>query len=317
MAPLVYCGDAARVATAVLFPGQGRYRCELTATWRHHAAWTVVDQAEVWAGRPLPELTTPSRPAGSVDGQLSVVVAALTVWSALRSSVEPPVVFAGHSLGQITALIAAGVLGFEDGLDVVDRRMAACREAPAGAMTALVGTSVDQAEATCARLDDAWVANHNSPDQVVVAGGEEATSGVGRDLRARGACSRVVRLPVTAPFHTPAMADVAARFVRSLTDIRFEPIDPPIVVNATAEPAPAASSWPRILGDHLESPVRWRESLLTLEALGVTRFIEVGGDVLGKFTACTLGDGFHSSSVVVPTDLETVTSARRDQTGRR
>ena len=149
--------------------------------WRASAAWDVVDRAESALGQPLAHLLLDADSdalARTREAQLAVLLTSLMAWEAVRDALdEAPVAFAGHSLGQITALIASGALSLEDGVRLAAER-ADCTQAAAdarpGRMAALLGATVDQAEAASAGATAAgrtcWVANDNAPGQVVIGG---------------------------------------------------------------------------------------------------------------------------------------------------
>ena len=154
--------------------------------WRDDPAWSVVDRAEAALGEPLAHLITDAPDdvlARTRNAQLAVLLTSLVAWEAMQPLAEPPVAFAGHSLGQVTALIAAGSLPFDAGVRFAARRAEltqAAADAHPGRMAALLGATLEQAEGACAAAPDGcWVANDNAP-------------GPGRDRRhARGPRARV------------------------------------------------------------------------------------------------------------------------------
>jgi [acyl-carrier-protein] S-malonyltransferase len=291
----------------VLFPGQGTQTPRMGDPWRATPAWEVVERAENALGQPLAHLlldATEEDLSRTREAQLAVLLASLLAWEALRDHVEAPAAFAGHSLGQITSLIAAGALSLEDGVRLAVAR-ADCTQAAAdaapGRMAALIGADVDIAEKACAGVD-AWVANDNAPGQVVIGGsaeGIEAAIAVANDLGVR----RVMPLNVGAAFHTPRMQAAADALAPIVADTPFQAPAAPVVSNADAEPYAGADGWPRRLADHLISPVRWRSSLETLAGMGITTFYEVGpGNVLTGLAKRTLGAAVTLRRVSVPTD---------------
>lgn len=269
--------------TAVIFPGQGTQVPYLGDPWRNTPAWRVVDEAEVALGRPLAYLILEASEADLArtrEAQMAVLLSSLLAWDAVRERIEPPVAFAGHSLGQITALIASGALSLGEGVRLAWTR-AECTQAAAdgnpGRMAALIGADMGQAEATCGdpgRDRSCWVANDNAPGQIVLGGtpaGLEAAVGRAGDLGVR----RVVPLKVGAAFHTPLMAEASAALDAHLGDISFSEPTAPVVCNVDAR-AHTDSRWHARLGAHLVSTVRWRQSMDTLVDLGAETFLEVG-----------------------------------------
>ncbi|MGH9222863.1 MAG: ACP S-malonyltransferase, partial [Acidimicrobiales bacterium] len=238
-------------------------------------------------------------------------------FDACRELIDEPVAFAGHSLGQLTALVASDALSLEDGIQLVAQRAAATQAAAdrrPGRMAALVGADLDQAEAACQphgsglrgpNAVEAWVANDNAPGQVVIGGtaaGVEAASERARQLGVR----RVIPLNVGGAFHTPLFAEAKAALEPVLAETRFATPTAPVVSNVDGEPHTEPGEWPSQLADHLVSPVRWRQSLLTLARLGADSLVEVGpGNVLAGLARRTL-PGVPVRNVAVPADVETV-----------
>jgi len=276
--------------------------------WRSVPAWEIVERAETVLGLPVARLlldASAEELSRTREAQLSVLLASLLAWEAVRDQIEAPIAFAGHSLGQITALIASGALTLEDGLALAMAR-ADCTQAAAdaspGRMAALIGAGVDLAEQACAGLD-AWVANDNAPGQVVIGGtaeGLDAATARAGDLGVR----RVVALNVGAAFHTPRMQAAADALAPFLATTPFRAPSAPVVSNADARPYAGADGWPSRLADHLTSPVRWRSSMETLVELGADEFYEVGpGNVLTGLAKRTVDvDAVTLRTVTVPTD---------------
>src|SRR6476646_9174555 len=184
--------------------------------WRDHPAWSVVDRAEAALGEPLAHLITDAPDdvlARTRNAQLAVLLTSLIAWEAMQPLTERPLAFAGHSLGQVTALIAAGCLPFETGVCFAARRAEltqAAADAHPGRMAALLGATIEQAEGACAAAPDGcWIANDNAPGQVVIAGtpdGIEVAIARSKEIGVRRATS----LNVGGAFHTPLMDDATA-----------------------------------------------------------------------------------------------------------
>lgn len=270
------------MAPAVIFPGQGTQSTGMGASWRDQPAWRVVDEAEAALGEPLAPLILDApaeQLARTRDAQLAVLLTSLVAWEAVRDRVETPVAFAGHSLGQVTALIAAGVLPLEDGVRFAARRAEltqAAADAHPGRMVALLGASLDQAADACRAARDAcWIANDNAPGQVVIAGtpdGVETGSTKAKELGVK----RATPLNVGGAFHTPLMRDAADGLAAELPHVRLSTPTAAVVSNDDAQPYDDADGWRTRLAVHVTKPVQWRASMETLAALGTTRLLEVG-----------------------------------------
>jgi [acyl-carrier-protein] S-malonyltransferase len=250
--------------------------------WRDDPSWSVVVRAEAALGEPLAYLVIDADEdvlARTRNAQLAVLLTSLVAWDAMQPLPEGPLAFAGHSLGQVTALIAAGALPFEAGVRFAARRAEltqAAADTHPGRMAALLGASIEQADEACAAAPDAcWVANDNAPGQVVIAGtpdGVEAGSNRARELKVK----RVTPLNVGGAFHTPLMYDATDALAIELDAIDFAPPSAPVVSNHDAVAYADADGWRRRLAEHVSVPVRWRSTMDTLVAAGATAFLEVG-----------------------------------------
>ena len=249
------------------------------AEWRTQDAWHVVEEAEDVLNRPLEGLLLEQPLDRTADAQLAVLLCSLMAWDVARSQVGEVAAFAGHSLGQVSALIAAGTLSFEDGVRLAARRaevtQAAADRHP-GRMAALLGAGDDELGAALAAAPGAcWLANDNAPGQAVIAGTPEGVEAATAAARAAGV-RKVVPLDVDGAFHTPLMAEARTAFLPDLASCTFRLAAAPIVSNGDATPHADAEPWATRLADHLVEPVRWRQSLETLAALGVESLVEVG-----------------------------------------
>ncbi|MGI8756307.1 MAG: ACP S-malonyltransferase [Acidimicrobiales bacterium] len=269
---------------AVVFPGQGSQAPGAGSPWRDHAAWSLVDEAEAATGLPLGSLlldATAEDLAGTREAQLSVLMSSLLAWRALEASLDTDgiVAVAGHSLGQITALIAAEVVSVPDGIRLAVARAdasAASQAATPGAMLALLGADEDQATAACAAAPgQAWVANLNGAGQVVVGGEPGALDAVAARAGEVGV-RRTRRLAVDGAFHTPLMQSAADAFAPALAETPFRAPRFPIVTNHDAVAVHRADGWAARLTTHLVRPVRWADVVGRLVELGADTIIEVG-----------------------------------------
>jgi trans-AT polyketide synthase/acyltransferase/oxidoreductase domain-containing protein len=220
--------------------------------------------------------------------QPALYVASALAWNAWQEDVpEMPAFFAGHSLGEYTALYAAGVLSFEDGLRLVKRRGELMARATGGGMAAVVGLTSDlvRAAVSAPPLQDLDVANYNSPVQTVISGPREALARAEEVLSAKGAT--VIMLPVSGAFHSRYMAPYLPDLAEALRGMDFKPSRVPVIANATARPY-GPGDMPELLKQQLCKPVRWTESVHHALDQGTTEFIELGsGKVLTKLIEAT------------------------------
>ena len=188
---------------------------------------------------------------------------------------------AGHSLGEYSALVASGVLGLADTARLLELRGRAMQEAvPAGdgAMAAVLGLEIDDVTdiaSEASRAGVCVVGNDNAPSQAVVSGKREAVELASDLARGRGA-SRVVPLPVSAPFHSPLMEPAARRMEEALAGLTFATPAVPVVSNVTARPETVPDDMRRLLVDQITARVRWRESMSRLADHGIDSVAEIG-----------------------------------------
>lgn len=297
----------------VIFPGQGAATPGAGAVWRAHEAWGVVTEAEAVLDRPLGRLLLEADAdelATTGASQLAVFLGSLMAWDSLAPRLsEPPLAFAGHSLGQITALVAAGALDRADGFRLAARRADVSQDsadAQVGRMAALLGADVELAEKAC-EGGDAWMANDNAPGQVVIAGTPEGLGRAGERARELGA-KRVIPLAVGHAFHTPLLADAAEQLGPLLDELTFHEPAAPIVTNTDAAPETDPAAWPQLLRRHLVTPVRWTESQQVLAGLGATTFVEAGpGKVLAGMAKRAV-PGVRVVNVTTPDDVTDVST---------
>jgi [acyl-carrier-protein] S-malonyltransferase len=276
---------------AFLFPGQGSQYAGMgqTLVRAYDCARQVFEEADEALGFALsklcfegPEeqlkLTENTQPA-----LLTVSVAALRVLE--EKGVKPDVV-AGHSLGEYSALVAAGCLTFRDALRLVRSRGRYMQEAVppgVGAMAALLKLPEGKLEeilAAAAQGEVVSPANLNSPDQIVIAGHAGAVARAAELAKAAGA-KRAVMLPVSAPFHCSLMEPAQQRLKADLEAVEFAPLRAPLINNWQAKVIQTGAEAREGLYQQVPNPVRWAESMRTLHSLGVDRAVEVGaGSVL-------------------------------------
>jgi [acyl-carrier-protein] S-malonyltransferase len=296
------------VPYAVVFPGQGAAVPAAGEAWRSHEAWSIVEQAEAHLQAPLARLLLEAQAdelATTRASQMAVLLTSLVAWTAFADRVdEPPVAFAGHSLGQITALIAAGAVAHDDGLRLAARRAEVSQDsadAHPGKMAALMGADIPTAERICADLD-VWIANDNAPGQVVIAGTSEGLDQAIDRAKASGV-RKVIPLAVGHAFHTPLLTDAAEALRPLLDSLAFAEPSAPIVTNTDALAHTDPACWPEQLTRHLVEPVRWRECQDTLADLGIDTIVEIGpGRVLTGLARRTV-PGVAVVNVTTPADV--------------
>jgi [acyl-carrier-protein] S-malonyltransferase len=278
---------------AIVFPGQGAQVPGFGIPWAAHPAWDVVREAEEVLRRSLDHLLLDDgeQALGSTaDVQLGVFLGSVMVWRAFAAHLGAEVIaFAGHSLGQYSALVASGTLDLATGTELVARRgevTAKAAQRDPGGMVALLGASIQQAQEAAA-AGGCWVANDNAPGQVVLSGplaALEKAVAAARDLGVR----KAMPLAVQGAFHSPLMATAAQSFAPHVAAATFRRPSAPIVANhdATAHVDP---NWAERLITHLITGVRWRESQHTLVDLGATRMVELGpGETLAGIARRTV-----------------------------
>lgn len=272
--------------TAFLFPGQGSQFAGMgkTLSGAHAAARLVFEQADDALGFALsklcfegPEeelkLTENTQPA-----LLTTSIAALAV---LEEQGQKPDYVAGHSLGEYSALVAAGSLRFSDALHLVRKRGRYMQEAVPpgiGAMAAILKLAEGKLETIlqeAAQGEVVTAANLNSPDQVVIAG-HAAAVGRAIHLAKQAGAKRAVLLPVSAPFHCPLMQPAQERLARDLDTTEFQDLKYPLVNNWQAKEVSAGAEARRGLYEQVPNPVRWMETIQYFAGQNVERFVEVG-----------------------------------------
>lgn len=260
-----------RTHPAVLFPGQGSSVAASRPIVERHCARLHATAAKLLGADPLDRAEHGTRFA-----QPAIFLASLAGWRAARQAGTEACAFAGHSLGEVTALTAAGVFAAEDALELVVLRARLMEESvagsPAGGMVAILKGTVAQAE-RIALQNGLHVANYNAPGQTVLSGPLEALDAAGRDARSLGL--RALKLSVSGPFHSPALAGAREPFRKALSSVTCEPASGPVLSSFTAAPFtdPAGE-----LAAALSAPVRWRETMLALDRLGAGAYLDIGPD---------------------------------------
>jgi [acyl-carrier-protein] S-malonyltransferase len=263
---------------AILFPGQGSHTPGMRDLVADRAPELLDRCCELVGEDPFARVEESTRFA-----QPAIFCASLAGWDALDLQ---PGAAAGHSLGELAALTAAGVLNRDDALALVVTRGRLMGEAAdGGSMLALIGGTIEDADAIAAEAG-ITVANDNAPGQVVLSGPRDGLERAEEAARARG--RRVLPVAVAAAFHSPAMEPAVAPFRAALDAVEVREPAFPVFSCATAAPFVDVRAE---LASALTRPVRWRETMLALHAAGATRFVEPGpGKVLARMGKRILPD---------------------------
>ena len=262
------------------FPGMAKDLYESNATARE-----LFDRANEILGFNITEIMF----NGTADElkQTRVTQPAIFLHSVILAKCSPdfkPDMVAGHSLGEFSALTAAGALDFEDGLRLVSIRAHAMQkacEANPGTMAAILALPTDKVEAICAEVDGVVVpANYNCEGQIVISGSVEAVTEASEKMKAAGA-RRALILPVGGAFHSPLMQPAADELAAGIESVKFNEPVCPVYQNVTALPTTDPMEIKKNLLAQLTAPVKWTQTVMNMVADGASDFIEVGpGKVL-------------------------------------
>jgi [acyl-carrier-protein] S-malonyltransferase len=261
------------------YPGMGR---ELAAN--HAAARTVFEEADRALGFSISDLCFNGSEEAlklTANTQPAILTVSVATYQVLAENGVEPAFVAGHSLGEFSALVAAGGLEFSDAVRLVRRRgeyMQSAVPEGVGAMAAILGLAPAQVAGICRQAADGQVvapANLNSPEQTVISGHAEAVKRA-VELASAGGAKRAVMLPVSAPFHSSLMKPAAERLEVDLRATTFHTLRVPLVNNADAELTTSGDEAREALVRQVTLPVRWEESVRELIDQGVNTFVEVG-----------------------------------------
>jgi [acyl-carrier-protein] S-malonyltransferase len=308
-------------ALAFLFPGQGSQevgmgRALAESSPAAKAVWAEADAALGFSLSTLCFEGPASDLALTANTQPAVLTTSVAAAAALAERGVTPGLTAGHSLGEYSALVAAGALRFADAVRLVRRRGEFMQEAVSvgtGAMAALLGVELATAEQVCAEAaqgEVVGVANINSPGQIVIAGHRTAVERAVAAAAARGG-KKSVLLPVSAPFHCALMKPAADRLASELERLTVSAPRIPVVRNVDGGVTRTADEVKPFLVQQVASPVRWTDCVERLAREGATGFLEVGpGRVLTGLLKRTL-DGARGHAVEDPASLEKAIAALR------
>jgi [acyl-carrier-protein] S-malonyltransferase len=305
--------------TALLFPGQGSQRVGMgrDLALEYPVARQVYDEADDVLGFALsalcfdgPEdeltLTRYTQPA--------ILTTSIAVFRALRERGLAFEVVAGHSLGEWSALVAAGALRFSDAVRLTHLRGTYMQDAvPAGqgAMAAIMGLDVAAVQAVCARAsqpgEPVEPANLNGAGQIVISGHAAAVDRAVTDAKAGGA-RRAVKLAVSAPFHCSLMKPAADQLAAALADIAVVAPSVPVVANVTAQPTQDPARIKALLVEQVTATVRWEESIQAIAGLGVTRAYELGSGSVLKGLVKRIAETIETTTIGEPHEVQAFTA---------
>lgn len=275
-------------ATAFIFPGQGAQTPEAAPLVHEHAPDLLATCIDAMGEDPLRRCAE-----STCFAQPAIVLASLAGWRAAEQ--HDAAAFAGHSLGELSALAAAGALDEHEAVRLAVLRGSLMAEAAAqhrdGGMLAVLGGSVEQVRGL-ADAHGLTIANDNAPGQVVLAGPRAVIDGARRAARDEGL--RAMELDVAGAFHSPAMRAAVEPFEVALAEVGWRDVDAPVISGLTGSPFVDPA---RELALAIVSPVRWREVMRRLVGLGIERFVDAGpGRVLDRLVTRNLEGMPHAVS---------------------
>ncbi len=279
------------LAIGFVFPGQGSQSVGMGKALydAHSSLKSVYDEASSVLGYDVAELcfTGPAERLNLTEfTQPALLVSSVAALKLFEPVGIRPVAVAGHSLGEYSALVAAGGVSFRDAVGLVQKRGRYMSEAVApgaGLVAALLGLTAEVVKGVCRMASAVGVvaaANFNSPGQVVIAGEKAAVERAIELAKAEG-CKKAIPLPVSVPVHTPLMQQAADRLAKDLATVRWSDLSAPLVNNAEAKAISRAHEIQASLVRQLPSSVLWEDTVQTMGKMGVTTFVEIGpGTVL-------------------------------------
>lgn len=279
------------MSVAVVFPGQGSQFVGMGKDFyeKFDSVKEFYSKADNALGYSLSEIMF-AGPENDLkltqNTQPALVTMSASIWSLIKEKVQPSF-FAGHSLGEYSAVYAAGGLSFEETVKAVNNRgkfMQSAVPVGAGAMSAVLGLDEETVCKVCAGISKAGYivepANFNCPGQVVIAGSADAVAAAGEELKNAGA-KRVVPLPVSAPFHCSLMQPAKNAMEEYLNKLTINDLNTPVMNNIDAAVEKTGQDVKNALIRQVAGTVKWTQSVENMIAAGVTTFIEVGaGTVL-------------------------------------
>ncbi|MBD2846122.1 ACP S-malonyltransferase [Paenibacillus sp. IB182496] len=305
---------------AFVFPGQGAQAVGMgkEVCAKYPAAQALLSRADEALGFPLSKLIFEGpeeqlrQTANTQPALLAVSAALLEVYRTRRPGAD---YVAGHSLGEYSALLAAGVLGFEDAVRIVRLRgefMEQAVPSGQGAMAAVLGAEREVLRELCGQVSSevgvVELANVNCPGQIVVSGSAAGVAAVAARAKEAGA-KRAIPLEVSGPFHSSLMEPAARRLEEALRSLPMQDASTPLIANVTAQPVNAVETIRELLVRQVVSPVLWEDSVRTMIASGVDTFVELGSGTVLTGLIRKIDRGVK---VVTVNDLDSLEAALQD-----
>jgi [acyl-carrier-protein] S-malonyltransferase len=263
--------------TAWVFPGQGSQAIGMGSDLATACAPQLAQADDILGWSVLAVCQDEEKLGQTLYTQPCLYVVECALADLLKAQGQQPALVAGHSLGEYSALYAAGVFDFAAGLKLVKRRAELMSQASSGAMAALMGFDRDELMAKISQTDGVVLANDNNDGQVVVSGTPAAVEAIMAAVKTK----RAVKLNVSGAFHSPLMADAAELFKAELKDVAFAEASVPVLSNVDPTPQTDPVALKERLSQQMTGAVRWREISLALPEQGVSTVVEVGpGKVL-------------------------------------
>ena len=297
---------------AFIFPGQGSQQVGMGAelAQNYPVADATFEEADAALGRGLKQLCFEGPEADlkeTENTQLAILTCSVAALRVLQEHNITPNAVAGHSLGEYSALVAAGALDFSDALRLVHARasfMAEAGKTQQGTMAAILGMETEQLQTLCETADGIVnIANYNCPGQLVISGEVDAVDHVVSLAKAEIGERRCRPLPVSGAFHSPLMVPAQQKFKSVLDSVPLHSPQIDIVMNVTGESATDADNIRELLSQQITQPVQWEKTLHTIKNTGITHFVEVGpGKVLSGLVKRTLSE----SNAMNVEDLKTL-----------
>ena len=305
--------------TALLFPGQGSQRVGMgkALAAAHDVARRTYEEADEALGMPLSKLCFEGPEDQLVltrNAQPAILTTSIAVFRALSErGLASFDVVAGHSLGEWSALVAAGALSLRDAVRLTHLRGQFMQEAVPvgqGGMAALMGLDLDKTRAVCAECsapgEPVEPANLNGGGQIVISGHAAAIDRAIAAAKAAGA-KRAVKLAVSAPFHCSMMKPAGDRLAAALAGVTIESPRVPVVANVTAEPTRDPAQIRQLLVQQVTAPVRWEESVQAIAKLGVTRAYELGAGSVLKGLVKRIAESIEVAAIGEPAEVDAFT----------
>lgn len=286
--------NISRQKTAYLFPGQGSQSPGMGKIFFDTPYFQIAKNAGEILGLDVEELLCSENPeilSSTHNAQLAILITSLMAFESIDKNEYEPICFAGHSLGQVSALICSETISLDEGLKFASARALEtqkCADTRGGKMAALLGIEYDKCVKLCESFDEVYLANDNAPGQIVIAGNEKSIDAAVAACKDFGA-KKGVLLPVNGAFHTPLMSEATEALYKVLSPMTFNKPSSPIISNDDAMSYTDGEVFKTKSDQHVSRTVRWRESMDAIVKTDLALAIEVGsGSTLaGLAKRCT------------------------------